>query len=137
MPDVGSLLTAVETKTRSPQTIGLETATPATGVFHRMFSPVAAFHLTAVGSLPSATPDAAGPRNDGQFCADSTAPNQTMAADTTTRHMDAARLIAYFYPVLLNVMVLPMVPTVTPATLSWSIRNVSVVPGCSTTPNVV
>src|SRR6266536_6622588 len=137
MPDVGSLLTAVETKTRSPQTIGLETATPGTGVFHRMFSPVAAFHLMAVGSFPSATPDAAGPRNDGQFCADTTAPYQTTAADTIIRIMDAARLMAYFSPVRLNVMVLPMPLNATPATLSWSIRNVSVVPGCSTTPNVV
>ena len=92
MPEDGSLLTAVDTKTRSPQTIGLETATPANGVFHRMFSPVAAFHLTAVGSLPSATPDAAGPRNDGQFCADSTAHavNQTTADDT----IEVQRLMA-------------------------------------------
>ena len=60
MPAAGSLLTAVDTKTRSPHTIGLETATPATGVFQRTFSPVAAFQVTAVGA-PSATPDAAGP----------------------------------------------------------------------------
>src|SRR5829696_4005244 len=67
MPCLGSLLTAVETKTRLPQTIGLDTATPSTGVFHATFSPVAAFHLTAVG-LPSAVPAALAPRNDGQFC---------------------------------------------------------------------
>ena len=59
MPTFGSLLTAVETNTRSPQTIGLDTATPGTGVFHSTFSPVAAFHFTAVG-LPSATPAAFG-----------------------------------------------------------------------------
>src|SRR5258707_8903274 len=84
MPDAGSLLPAVETKRRSPHTIGLDRATPASGVFQRMFSPVAAFHLTAVGSLPSATPDADGPRKDGQFCADSTAQavNQTTADET-------------------------------------------------------
>ena len=69
MPCFGSLLTAVETNTRSPHTIGLDTATPATGVFHATFSPVAAFHLTAVG-LPSAVPAALAPRNDGQFCLD-------------------------------------------------------------------
>lgn len=65
MPTFGSLLTAVDTNTRSPQTIGLETATPAIGVFHNTFSPVVAFHFTGVGD-PSATPDAEGPRNDGQ-----------------------------------------------------------------------
>ena len=46
MPCFGSLLIAVETNTRSPQTIGLETATPATGVFHATFSPAGAFHFT-------------------------------------------------------------------------------------------
>ena len=92
MPEDGSLLTAVDTKTRSPQTIGLETATPANGVFHRMFSPVDAFHLTAVGSFPSATPDADGPRKDGQFCADSTAHavNQT----TADERIEVQRLMA-------------------------------------------
>src|SRR4029077_6692898 len=94
MPGDGSLLTAVDTKTRSPQTIGLETATPANGVFHRMFSPVDAFHLTAVGSFPSATPDADGPRKDGQFCADSTAQATTHA--TLQVMTDATRLILYF-----------------------------------------
>ena len=69
MPCLGSLLIAVETKTRLPHTIGLETATPSTGVFHATFSPAGAFHLTAVG-LPSAVPAALAPRNDGQFCAD-------------------------------------------------------------------
>jgi hypothetical protein len=93
--------------------------------------------LMAVGSFPSATPDAAGPRNDGQFCADTTAPHQTIAADAIIRNMDAARLIAYFSPVRLNVTVLPMPLNATPATLSCSIRNVSVAPGCSATPKVV
>src|SRR5262245_30682269 len=68
MPALGSLLTAVETKTRSPQTMGLDTATPGIGVFHRMFSPVVVFHLTGVG-WPSATPAAFAPRKEGQFCA--------------------------------------------------------------------
>ena len=78
MPWLGSLLTAVDTNTRSPQTIGLETATPGTGVFHATFSPVAAFHLTAVG-LPSATPAAFAPRNAGQCCAESEAPQNETA----------------------------------------------------------
>src|SRR5262245_48197697 len=72
MAAFGSLPTAVETNTRSPHTIGLDTATPATGVVHRMFSPVLAFHLIAVAA-PSPTPDAFAPRNDGQFCADTVA----------------------------------------------------------------
>ena len=78
MPCFGSLLTAVETKTRLPHTIGLETATPSTGVFHATFSPAGAFHFTAVG-LPSAVPAALAPRNAGQFCADSAAPAATRA----------------------------------------------------------
>src|SRR5438874_1734951 len=137
MPEVGSLLTAVDTNTRSPQTIGLDTATPATGVFQRMFSPVEAFHFTAV-AVPSATPDADGPRNEGQFCADSAAPHQTRAADTIVRLIDAVRLMAYlslispyFSPTRLNVAVLPRPASATPATMSCSIRNVSVAPGCS------
>src|SRR5882672_9127216 len=95
MPAAGSLLTAVETNTRSPHTIGLDTATPGTGVFQRTFSPVAAFHFTAVG-VPSATPDADCPRNDGQFCADSTAQAAAQAMLDATLHLttDAARLIA-------------------------------------------
>ena len=77
----GSLLTAVETNTRSPQTIGLDTATPGTGVFHSTFSPVAVFHFTAVG-LPSATPAAFAPRNDGHCCADNDAVARTATAMT-------------------------------------------------------
>ena len=59
MPAFGSLLTAVDTNTRSPQTIGLETATPGIGVFQRTFSLAGAFQVTGVG-LPSATPAAFG-----------------------------------------------------------------------------
>ena len=72
MPAAGSLLTAVDTNTRSPHTMGLETARPAIGVFHSTFWLVATFQVTGVGE-PSATPDAWGPRNDGQFCADTDA----------------------------------------------------------------
>jgi hypothetical protein len=56
---------AVDTKTRSPHTIGLETDRPSIGVFHKMFWPVGAFQVTGVGT-PSATPEAFVPRNDGQ-----------------------------------------------------------------------
>src|SRR4029450_13441215 len=72
MPESASLLTAVETNTRSPHTTGLDTATPATGVFHNTFSLVATFQVTAVGA-PAAAPEALWPRNMGQFWADSVA----------------------------------------------------------------
>src|SRR2546422_5627376 len=82
MPALASLLTAVDRNTRSPHTIGLETDTPGTGVFHNTFSPVTASHFTGVG-VPSATPDAAGPRNIGQFWADNvTQPTHHIATKT-------------------------------------------------------
>ena len=61
MPAVGSLLTAVETNTRSPQTIGLDTATPGTGVFQSTSSPVGAFQVVAAGA--GAVGDARGLRS--------------------------------------------------------------------------
>src|SRR3954471_15063233 len=57
---------ALVTKTRSPQTIGLECARPGIDVRHRMLSPVVPFHRSG-RCWPSATPAAAGPRNDGQL----------------------------------------------------------------------
>src|SRR4051812_32915847 len=86
MPCAGSLPTAVETNTRSPHTIGLDTAMPATGVFHATCSPAGTFHLTAVG-LPSPTPEALAPRNDGQFCADSDVPASRSEAKVSARFM--------------------------------------------------
>ena len=62
----GSLLTALVTKIRCPQTIGLECASPAIGVRHRMLAPVSTSHVSG-RCIPSATPDAAAPRNDGQL----------------------------------------------------------------------
>src|SRR6185369_6522618 len=62
----GSLLTAVVTKIRFPQTTGLECASPGIGVRQRMFSPVLPFHLSG-RFCPSATPEACGPRNEGQL----------------------------------------------------------------------
>src|SRR3954464_11596158 len=94
MPWLGSLLTAVDTNTRSPQTIGLETATPATGVFQATFSPVAALHFTAV-ALPSATPEALTPRKDGQFCAPRVAP---AIAQVTSVRIVRLRCIIIFLP---------------------------------------
>src|SRR5262245_45795253 len=61
----GSLLTAVVTNSLSPHTIGLETARPGIAVFQRTPSPLAASHFSGAAK-PSATPDATGPRNDGQ-----------------------------------------------------------------------
>src|SRR5688572_14852475 len=64
----GSALTAVVIKTRSPQITGLEWARPGIGVFHRMLTAFSASQ--SVGkAAPSVTPEAFGPRNEGQFCA--------------------------------------------------------------------
>jgi hypothetical protein len=84
MPAEASLETAVETNTRSPHTIGLDTATPATGVVHSTLSPVFTFQVTGVGAL-SPTPAARGPRNIGQFCADSVAVASTNARTRMAR----------------------------------------------------
>ena len=62
----GRLLIALVTKIRSPQTTGLECASPGMGVRHRMFSPVLPFQRSG-RCCPSATPDACGPRKDGQL----------------------------------------------------------------------
>src|SRR6266568_1781371 len=86
IPWFGSLLIAVETNTRSPQTIGLETATPGTGVFHATFSPAGAFHFTAVG-VPSATPAPLEPLKPGQFCAESDVPARKSTAIAISRRM--------------------------------------------------
>src|SRR5262245_22404716 len=93
MPRDGSLLIAADTKTRSPQTTGLDTATPSTGVFHATLSPVAGFQVTAVG-VPSATPEAFGPRNMGQFWAAIAAP--IMQKATKTRKHEKAHLVSCF-----------------------------------------
>ncbi len=60
----GRRLTALVTNTRSPQTIGLECASPGIGTRQRMFSPVFTFQMSG-SFIPSATPVAPGPRNDG------------------------------------------------------------------------
>ena len=57
---------AVVTNTRSPQTMGLECPRPGIGVFQRTPFADSTFQLAGV-EKPSATPLAAGPRNDGQF----------------------------------------------------------------------
>src|ERR1041384_8821086 len=63
-----SLLTAVITKILLPQTIGLECERPGIAVFQSTFCDFSKSQVTG-GFVPSATPDAFGPRNDGQFCA--------------------------------------------------------------------
>src|SRR5262245_31910097 len=50
---------------RSPQTIGLDTAIPGTGVFQRTLRPLARSQ-SATAPCPSATPAAFAPRNAGQ-----------------------------------------------------------------------
>src|SRR5262245_757478 len=57
--------TALVRKIRSPQTIGLEWPSPGTSVFHSTFLPDSPFH--SVGGFPALTPEAAAPRNWGQF----------------------------------------------------------------------
>src|SRR4029453_16663908 len=86
MPALGSLLTAVETKTRSPHTTGVETPIPGAGVFPSPFSPLATSHFNGVG-CPSATPDALGPLNEGQFWAEIAAPASTHTATTKAFRM--------------------------------------------------
>src|SRR5262249_20161494 len=133
MPEAGSLLTAVETNTRSPQTIGLDTATPATGVLQSTFSPLVTLHFTGIGE-PSATPEAPGPRNDGQFCAESVA---AASHDRTTARAQFVDRMAYLSSTRVKEIELPIAVSVNVFTLSCSSTNVAVVPGCSTTPNVV
>ncbi len=58
------LLTALVTRTRLPQTIGLECARPGTRAFQRTCCPRAASHA-AGNCWSAATPAAPGPRNDG------------------------------------------------------------------------
>jgi hypothetical protein len=61
-----SLLTALVTKTRPPQTTGLECARPGIAVRQRTFSPV--FGSQRSGRFcRSATPEACGPRKEGQL----------------------------------------------------------------------
>src|SRR6185369_3723181 len=63
-----SLLIAVITKMLLPQTIGLACERPGMAVFQRTFCDFSTSQVIG-GFVPSATPDAFGPRNDGQFCA--------------------------------------------------------------------
>src|SRR5690349_23860654 len=57
---------AVVTNMRLPQTMGLECAKPGTDTRQRMFVPFSPSHVSG-SFIPSATPDAAVPRNDGQL----------------------------------------------------------------------
>jgi hypothetical protein len=63
-----SSLIAVITKIWLPQTTGLACDRPGTGVFQITFSALSTSQVVG-GLVPSATPDAFGPRNEGQFCA--------------------------------------------------------------------
>src|SRR6185503_6159623 len=59
---------AVITKIWLSQIIGLECDRPGMLVFQRTFCDFSRSHVVG-GFVPSATPDAFGPRNEGQFCA--------------------------------------------------------------------
>src|SRR5690242_4731846 len=65
---LASLLIAVITKIWLPQTMGLACDKPGIEVFQSRFCDFSASQVVG-GFVPSATPDAFGPRNDGQFCA--------------------------------------------------------------------
>src|ERR1035441_5475915 len=65
----GLPLTAVVRNTWSPQTTGLAWANPWTSVFHSTLMCCWASHWTG-RFWPPATPDAVGPRNDSQSCAE-------------------------------------------------------------------
>src|SRR6185436_11190881 len=67
-PAFASLLTAVITKIWFPQIIGLACDRPGMRVFQSTFCDFSMSQEVG-GFVPSATPDAFGPRNDGQFCA--------------------------------------------------------------------
>src|SRR5438034_3751890 len=127
---LGSLPTAVETNTRCPQTIGLETARPGTGAFHNTFSPVETFHLSGAG-CPSATPDAFGPLKDGQFW-----PNSVAQVSTHTMIGITLRMI-YLPCTRVNTWLAPPCPRLNAVTLPPSTRNTAVSPGASAIPNVV
>src|SRR5687768_8429578 len=83
-----SSLTAVMTKTLLPHTTGLACERPGTGVFQRTLNDFAASHETGRGR-PSATPEALGPRNEGQFCP----PASETAARQRTRQPSSERFI--------------------------------------------
>src|SRR5579872_4253190 len=57
--------TALVTKIRSPQMIGLEWPRPGISAFQRIFLPDSPFH--SIGGEPVPTPLAPSPRNCGQF----------------------------------------------------------------------
>src|SRR5436190_5950788 len=96
---------AVDTNTRPPHTMGLEIATPAIGVFHNTFSPVSTFHVIG-GDEPSATPDAAGPRNIGQFWAETVTAAAAIHAAISIRfaisHRAVSHPVIYFASTCVN-----------------------------------
>src|SRR5262245_29483658 len=72
---------------RSPQTTGLEWPRPGTAVFQRMLrsGPAAGSAFQTPAILPSATPEASGPRNRGQctVSAAATAPSASAASGSS------------------------------------------------------
>src|SRR5688572_11285810 len=80
--------TAVVTKTRSPNTIGLERARPGIAIFHATFFDAATSHVTGGREGAGATPLASGPLNAGQCCAPAIPlrdTNATAVRDTLSR----------------------------------------------------
>jgi hypothetical protein len=82
--------TAVVTYTRSPQTIGLECASPGIAVFQATLRIALASQLT--GGAPAATPVPFAPRNAGQFCARAE-PARSQAASASPTRVRADRIM--------------------------------------------
>ena len=83
-PVFESLLIAVITKIWLAQTTGLACERPGMGVFQRTFCVFSNSQVMG-GFVPSATPDAFGPRNEGQFCALAIIEMLRMDRETTER----------------------------------------------------
>src|SRR6516225_9628352 len=100
---------AVVTKTRSPNTMGLECARPGISVFQATFCDLPASQETG-GLAPSATPEACGPRKVGQLG----------GCGRSREHQGREESTPHFATILLNSLVLPPLSNVNPVTLPSS-----------------
>ena len=118
-----------------PTRSGSSTATPAIGVFHSDVLAGRRRSISPRSATPSATPDAGGPRNDGQFCADSDSARREPDGGSTDDRGPAPH--GYSSPLRVNTIVLPVAFSVIPMHLVLLDTERDVVPGCSAMPNVV
>src|SRR5687767_3479371 len=111
--------------------MGLECARPGMGVFHTMFSDFSAFQDTGV-LRPSATPEAAGRRNVGQFCALAEEVKSRQKQKASVRFTETPFIsIPYhcFSSTRLNTNSCPPCFRVMPVTFPASSLNFTVTPG--------